>query len=155
MTINGAPFTGDGTLIVQANTTVAAGTTIDVNTFDWDGISVGHVHTINGGVIFTINSPNFDADDDDMDDAILLQGHFPQLIVNGPAQWTMNNTLTLDGGIQGFIGGTSRMVLAAMLDANMHTTVSAGYVCQRFDRGCGERLHLGDKYGGYPLLMAR
>jgi hypothetical protein len=128
-TFNGAHFTGDGTLATEWATVVTANTTIDVQTFDWDGVTTvtNQGYTINAGVTFTINSPNFDSGNA-MDDPIKLAGTGARLIVNGPAQWKMNHTLTVDPGIPGVgatIGGTSRLLLAGMLDANGDATVSA------------------------------
>ena len=124
----GIAVTGNGAIYVEGTSIVAANTTINVQTFDWDGFNFTHddVHTINGGATFTLNIANFDADtlDDDMDDPIFLDGHSAHLNINGPAQWTMNNTLTVDNGIQAYIGGTSRMVLRSTLDANVGLNVT-------------------------------
>jgi hypothetical protein len=128
-TLNGAHFTGDGTLATEWATVVTANTTIDVQTFDWDGVTTvtNQGYTINAGVTLTINSPNFDSGNA-MDDPISLAGTGARLIVNGPAQWKMNHTLTVDPGIPDVgatIGGTSRLLLAGVLDANGDATVSA------------------------------
>lgn len=105
--------TGTGTLRMASTSTVTASTTIGVATFDWDGTSAGSLHTINAGVVFTINSTTFDADGD-MDDSISLGGNGGQLNVNGVANWTMAAALTTNPAAVGTatIGGTSRMTLA-------------------------------------------
>lgn len=130
-TFNGALFTGDGTLATERASVVTADTTIDVQTFDWDGVTTTNEgYTINTGVTFTINSPNFDADNA-MDDPITLAGTGAQLIVNGPVQWKMRDTFTVNAGIGSVIGGTSRMLLEqfistpAILNVNGNTTISA------------------------------
>jgi autotransporter-associated beta strand protein len=116
---------GTGLLRMATTSTVSANTTISVNTFDWDGNVAGSLHTINSGVIFTINSPNLDTDGD-MDDPFTLAGSGAQLIVNGPAQWTANGTITANAAGSGTatIGGLSRMVLAGTLNVDGHTTIS-------------------------------
>ncbi len=114
----GIAVSGNGT-IISGESVVAANTTINVHTFDWDGSALfDQVHTINDGATFTLNITDFDADDDDMDNRIVLAGTGAQLNINGPAEWTMNNKLTVDAGVGAFIGGTSRMVLAGVLDVN-------------------------------------
>jgi hypothetical protein len=82
-------------------------------------------------VTFTINSPNFDADNA-MDDPINLAGTGARLIVNGPVQWKMRDAFTVDAGIGATIGGTSRLLLEgqfasipASLNVNGNTTISA------------------------------
>jgi hypothetical protein len=123
-----ATLSGTGTLRMEASSTVSANTTVNVNTFDWDGNAVGGVHNINDGVVFTINSPVFDADGD-MDDPFSLAGNGAQLIVNGPAQWTATNTITANAAASGTatIGGTSRMILgtSAILNVDGNTNISA------------------------------
>jgi hypothetical protein len=105
--------TGTGTLRMASTSTVTANTTIGVATFDWDGTSAGSLHTINTGVVFTINSTVFDSDGD-MDDPISLGGNGGQLVVNGVTNWTMAAALTTNPAAIGtaFIGGTARMTLA-------------------------------------------
>jgi hypothetical protein len=105
--------TGTGTLRMANTSTVTANTTIGVTTFDWDGTSAGTLHTINAGVVFTINSTTFD-NDGDMDDPLSLAGNGGQLIVNGVTNWTMAAALTTNPAAVGTatIGGTARMTLA-------------------------------------------
>ena len=121
-----ATLTGTGTLRMEASSTVTANTTVNVSTFDWDGNAVGGTHTINAGVTFTINSANFDADGD-MDDVFSLAGAGSQLVVSGPTQWTANGTITANAAAAGTatIGGTSRMILAATMNVDGNTTISA------------------------------
>ncbi|MEX2169553.1 MAG: hypothetical protein WD851_09590 [Pirellulales bacterium] len=126
----GIAVTGSGTIYTHDSSAVAADTTITVNTFDWDGTfgfgNGGFLHTINDGVQFRINASNFDADDDDMDDPINLGGNGASLVISGPAQWIMNDTLTANtaGAGTASIGGT-RMVLAGILDVNGDTDIGA------------------------------
>ena len=111
-TLNGA-----GTLRMEGSSTITANTIVGVGTFDYDGLGIGTLHTINDGVTFTINSPVFDSDGD-MDDPISLGGNGTQLIVNGPTQWTMNNTFTANTAAAGTatIGGTSRLLFASTVE---------------------------------------
>ena len=53
-----------------------------------------HVHSINGWRDLHDQHRQFRRRDDDMDEPINLGGNGAQLIVNGPAQWIMNDTLT-------------------------------------------------------------
>jgi hypothetical protein len=128
----GVTITGDGALLTEDTSIVAANTTINVHTFDWDGIGnpgLGFLQTINDGATFTLNIVNFDdlAFDDDMDAPINLGGNGAQLIISGPVQWIMNDTFTANTAGTGTatIGGTSRMVLTGTLHVNGNTTVSA------------------------------
>lgn len=121
--------TGTGTLRMASTSTVTANTTVGVATFDWDGTSAGSLHTINTGVVFTINSTTFDSDGD-MDDPISLAGSGGQLNVNGVTNWTMAAALTTNPAAVGTatIGGTSRMTLAgagASWTVTGNTTASA------------------------------
>ena len=120
----GTSFTGPGFLRFNSGSTVAANTTIDTGTFDWDGSTDGHLHTINDGVVFTINSPLFDLDGD-MDDNITVGGSGAGFAVNGPASWQMKRSLTTNtpGVGSAVIAGTSRMVLTGSLaDFNVNGT---------------------------------
>ncbi|MCA9260162.1 MAG: hypothetical protein KDA61_13215, partial [Planctomycetales bacterium] len=123
-----ASLAGGGTLGMDGGSTTTADTTVNVNTFDWDGVSVGGSHSINAGVTLTINSPNFD-DDGAMDDSVSLIGAGSQLVVNGPPQWIMRSALNANTSGLGVakIGGTSRMVLrGANAVLNVDGTVVAG-----------------------------
>ncbi len=106
-------LTGPGTLRMESTSTVSANTTVNVATFDWDGLGSGTTHTINDGVVFTINSPTFDSDGD-MDDPINLGGNGAQLVVSGSTEWTMNRTLTANTAAAGTatISGSSRLILS-------------------------------------------
>jgi hypothetical protein len=124
-----AALDGAGTVRMEGNSTTSANTTISVATFDWDGASVGGVHTINAGAALTINSATFDGDGD-MDDAFTLAGNGSQLIVNntnGLAQWTAVGTLTANSSGAGTatIGGTSRMIAAGLINVDGNTNISA------------------------------
>jgi hypothetical protein len=122
----GIAVSGNGLIRTSSSSVVTASTTINIHTFDWDdSLDQNTVHTINNGAVFTLNITDFDADDDDMDDRIILAGTGAQLNVSGPAEWTMNNKLIVDPGVGAFIGGTSRMVLAGVLDVNGDAGVTA------------------------------
>ncbi|MEX2169489.1 MAG: hypothetical protein WD851_09260 [Pirellulales bacterium] len=122
----GGSFTGAGTLRTNSTSTVEANTTIAVNTFDWDGVGSGTGHTINDGVVFTINSAVFDTDGD-MDDPIDIGGNGAQLIVSGPTQWIMEGILDANIAAAGTatIGGTSRMVLQSTMNVDGNTEITA------------------------------
>lgn len=116
---NGASFTGDGIMRVEGSSTVAANTTIAVNTFDWDWNALGNTHTINTGVTFTINSPVwFDA----MNDAVTLQGTGSTLTVNGSTQWNMDGALNSNPAGTATVGGSSRVIFGDAINANSGTT---------------------------------
>ena len=122
----GGAFTGAGTLRINSTSTVQANTTIDVNTFDLDGTSVGALHTINNGVTMTINSPHFDTDGD-MDGAILLGGIGARLVVNGPTQWVMKGQLDTNASGIGTatVGGNSRLIIDGAMNVQGDTVLEA------------------------------
>jgi hypothetical protein len=124
-----AVLTGTGTLRMEGTSTVLANSTVNVATFDWDGLGSGTSHTINSGVTFTINSTTFDSDGD-MDDPINLSGSGSTLIVNGVSQWTMNQAINANNAGAGtaVIGGTARMIMSGatgVINVNGDTTISA------------------------------
>lgn len=125
-----ATLGGTGLFRLQSGSTVTANTTVNTTSFDWDGTGAGHTHTINDGVVFTINSTVWDPDDaGDMDDNITLGGNGAQLVVNGVSSWTMARTLTRPAGAgSATIGGSATMVLSSasgMFNVNGDTNVSA------------------------------
>jgi hypothetical protein len=125
----GGTLAGTGLLRMEGTSSVSANTTINVATFDWDGLGTGTNHTINDGVVFTINSPILDSDGD-MDDPFNLAGSGSQLIVNGPTQWTATAGINANNAGVGTatIGGTSRLILSgvgAELNVNGGTVISA------------------------------
>ncbi|MCX6878953.1 MAG: hypothetical protein NTW21_34855 [Verrucomicrobia bacterium] len=115
--------TGAGTLQMLNSTTVAANSTIAVDTFDWDGIAPGTVHTINDGVTLTINSPNIDTDGS-IDDTVTLRGTGSTLVVSGPTEWNMDGTLNSNPAVAttAGVGGTSRVIFGGAINANSGTT---------------------------------
>lgn len=121
-------LTGAGMLRMAAGSTVAANTTIDVATFDWDGAAAGSLHTIGNGFTLTINSPTFD-DDGDMDDRLILAARGAKLIVNGPSEWTMNGLFSAGIGVgnngTSTIGGTSRMIVGNRLNVDGDVIITA------------------------------
>ncbi len=129
--MGGIAVSGNGAIYTEGTSIIAANTTINVATFDWDGFNIfqDNVHSINSGATLTLNIGNFDADslDDTMDDPVNLGGNGAQLIINGPALWYMNDTLTTNttGTGTATIGGTSRMILSGDMNVNGNTTVDA------------------------------
>ena len=124
-----ATLTGAGELFMAGTSTVTANTTVNVATFDWDGFGTGTTHTINAGATFTINSGTLDSDGD-MDDPLTLAGNSSQLVVNntnGLTQWTVTGTVTANASGAGTstIGGTSRMIVAGLMNVDGNTTISA------------------------------
>ena len=125
----GGDLHGAGLLRMEGTSTVLSNTTINVATFDWDGLGTGTSHVVNTGVVFTINSATLDSDGD-MDDPFTLAGAGSQLIVNnanGLAEWTVNGTVTgnASGAGTATIGGTSRMIVAGLINVDGNTTISA------------------------------
>jgi hypothetical protein len=123
-------ISGTGTLRMIGTSTVTANTTVNTAAFDWDGSGAGTLQTINDGVVFTINSSTWDADDaGDMDDPINIGGIGGTLAVNNVASWTMTRTLTTNTAVSGItsLNGNSRMIMSGALaiwNANGQTAVN-------------------------------
>lgn len=127
--LSGGSLSGAGLLRMEGTSTVLSNTTIGVATFDWDGLGTGTTHTINSGVVFTINSAAMDTDGD-MDDPLVLAGNGTNLVVNdanGLTQWTMNGVMTGNASGVGIasISGTSRMILANVINVDGNTDINA------------------------------
>jgi hypothetical protein len=126
-----ATLTGTGLFRFNSTSTVTANAVVNTASFDWDGIGAGTTHTINNGVVFTINSTVWDADDaGDVDDNINLGGNGAQIVVNNVAGWTMARTLNANTAMAGTatIGGTSRLTFAgalAVLNVDGNTNITA------------------------------
>ena len=125
----GGDLQGAGLLRMEGTSTVSTNTTINVATFDWDGLGTGTSHVVNTGAVLTINSGTLDSDGD-MDDPFTLAGAGSQLVVNntnGLTQWTVNGTVTANASGVGTstIGGTSRMIVAGLINVDGSTTISA------------------------------
>ena len=124
-------ITGTGLFRLNSTSTVTANTTIDTTSFDWDGLGSGTAHTINDGVVFTVNSTTWDPDDaGDVDDPINLGGSGAQIIVNNVPTWTMARTLTANTSGLGIatLGGNSRLIFSgatAILNANGQVVADA------------------------------
>ncbi len=103
-TYQGGTHTGAGTLSQTGNATVAANTTIDTATYDWDGWWDDTVTTVNSGATFTINSAILDAHD-----GVVTVNNNGHLVVNSP--WTMAGTINLAGSANVLDG--ARMTLAS------------------------------------------
>jgi hypothetical protein len=130
-TLAGPSVTGAGLLRLMGTSTVTASTTINTTSFDWDGATSDTLQTINTGVVFTINSTTWDADDaGDMDDPISIGGTGGTLAVNNVPSWTMTRQLTTNTSVSGItsLNGNSRMILcgaSAFWAANGQTAVTA------------------------------
>ncbi len=105
-TFRGGSFTGAGTIVQQADATVAATTTIDVAYYDWDGGTGAHT-TLNPGTTFTVNVQQLGPINN------VYSGHLAvndaTLAVNTPNPWTMAGTMTvtnLPGGALPIIQGS-------------------------------------------------
>lgn len=124
-------ISGSGLFRLLGTSTVTASTTIGTASFDWDGTGTGTLHTINDGVVFTVNSTTWDADDaGDVDDPISIGGSGGTLAVNNVPSWTMTRTLTTNTSVAGItsLNGNSRMILSGALaiwNANGQTAVNA------------------------------
>ncbi len=126
-----ASLTGTGLFRFNSSSTVTANAVVNTTSFDWDGTGAGTTHTINNGVVFTVNSTIWDADDASpgVDDNINLGGNGAQIIVNNVASWTMARTLNANTAMAGTatIGGTSPFILEGALavlnvDGNLDIT---------------------------------
>lgn len=127
-----ATLTGTGLFRFNSTSTVTANAVVNTTSFDWDGTGSGTTHTINNGVVFTVNSTIWDADDatPGVDDNINLGGNGAQIIVNNVAQWTMARTLNANTALAGTatIGGTSPFVLEgalAVLNVDGNTNINS------------------------------
>lgn len=126
-----ATLTGNGLLRFASTSTIAGNATINTTSFDWDGLGGGTTHTINDGVVFTINSTIWDADDTgDVDDNINLGGNGAGVFVNNISNWTMGRTLNANTAAAGTasIGGTARVTFAgasSIINVDGNTNISA------------------------------
>lgn len=125
----GGTFSGSGELRTGSSSVVSANTIINTNTFDWDGLGTGTLHTINDGATLTINSAVFD-NDGDMDDPISLGGNSAAIVVNGVSEWTATNTITTNPGALGtaLINGSARLILEGVssnLQVKGNTNINA------------------------------
>jgi hypothetical protein len=124
-------ISGTGTLRMLGTSTVTTNTTVNTTGFDWDGSGANTLQTINDGIVFTVNSTTWDADDaGDVDDPINIGGSGGTLAVNNVANWTMTRTLTTNSSAAGItsLNGNSRMTLSGALaiwNANGQTAVNA------------------------------
>ncbi len=110
----GPTISGTGLFRLNSTSSVTANTTIDTTTSIGTASARAPLHTINDGVVFTINSSIWDPDDaGDVDDPINLGGNGAQILVNNVPTWTMTRTLTANTSALGIatIGGDSRVDL--------------------------------------------
>ncbi len=113
-----ATLTGTGLFRFNSTSTVSANAVVNTTSFDWDGTGSGTTHTINNGVVFTINSTIWDADDlGDVDDPINLGGNGAAIVVNNIPNWTMTRVLTANtaGAGTATLGGSSRLIFNGSL----------------------------------------
>lgn len=127
-----ATLTGPGLFRFNSTSTVTANAVVNTQSFDWDGTGTGSAHTINDGVVFTVNSSIWDADDGTpgVDDNISLGGNGAQIIVNNVPDWTMARTLNANtaGAGTASIGGSSPFRLegaSAILNVDGNTNITA------------------------------
>lgn len=127
-----AQIVGAGLFRLNSTSTIAGNAVINTTSFDWDGLSAGNTHAINDGVVFTINSTVWDADDatPGVDDNINLGGSGAQIVVSGVAEWTMARTLTANTAAAGTatIGGTALLNVEgalAVLNVDGNTNITA------------------------------
>jgi hypothetical protein len=129
--LEAATVTGTGLFRLNSTSTIIGNAVINTASFDWDGLGGGTTHTINDGVVFTINSTTWDAEDTgDVDDNINLGGNGAQIVVNNVANWTMARTLNANtaGAGTATIGGTSRLIMqgaSAILNVDGDTDITA------------------------------
>ncbi len=114
----GGTYTGAGSMQQDGVANVLANTTIDVNTFDWDG-SVGATAetNISAGVTLTLNVNAIDIIDG-YDGTVNVNSG--RLTVNTPGAWSMEGSLNLTntGGGTPTLNG-SQMNVAALGDVNV------------------------------------
>jgi hypothetical protein len=93
-TYRGGTFSGAGKLTQNGNATVRTATTIDVDTFDWDGIEDGTPESFQVFAPLTINSNAIDTSAaDGFDDNLSVIGS--SLVVNTGAPWRLDGSMTL------------------------------------------------------------
>ena len=104
----GGSFSGNGTLRAETNIEVFDDTTIDVNTFDWDGSVVGQTFNVISGTL-TINSQQIDTNPavDGFDDSLFIGGQ-GTLAVNTPQPWRLDGSLRIKTG--GTLMGTEMVI---------------------------------------------
>lgn len=102
-TFMGGSYTGLGVLHLDGNVTVAASTTINVATLDWDGFVPYNTFTVNNGATCTINSDFIDILGDGFDGSAVVDG---TLNVNTNAAWTNSAGGVVDL-ISGVLGGSA------------------------------------------------
>mgnify|MGYP001227891751 CR=1 FL=1 len=120
-TMTGGSYTGAGELQADGILTIAGSTTIDVDTFDWDGFTGGTQTFVNSGSLFTINSGFVDDGNNIYNGSLTLNGG-SDVTVNTDATWTMNGTLVMNGG--SVVAGQT-MSVGGDIDSNGSNTISA------------------------------
>jgi len=119
----GGSFTGDGTIVQNADAIVEADTTISAATYCWDGSfgPAGNM-TIDAGATFTIDSDRIDDTDpatDGYDGTVTVAG---VLAVNTSGAWRLDGTMYLqDGRVEGqtirnygLLGGHGEVAVTAL-----------------------------------------
>ena len=132
-TYNGGTYTGPGTLGQETGTmTVAASTTLNVGTYDWDGgdVSPFSTTTLNPGVTFTINASAIDDDgaDDPYESSITVNS--ATLTVNTPSSWPLAGTLNLNntGTAPQLTGQPVRLLAGGHINTSGASLIPAGVV---------------------------
>lgn len=120
-TMTGGSYTGAGEIQADGILTIAGSTTIDVDTFDWDGFSGATQTFVNNGSLFTINSSFVDDGNNAYNGSLTLNGG-SDVTVNTDASWGMNGTLVMNGG--SVIAGET-MTVAGSIDSNGSNSITA------------------------------
>ncbi len=129
-TYNGGTYTGPGTLSQEANATIAANTTLDVDTYDWDGGDLGPFAntTVNSGVILTINASAIDDDgvNDPHESTVTLNSG--TVIVNTTNPWRKAGTLNFNnaGGGTPTLAGQTVFLQGGQFNSSGASQVTAG-----------------------------
>ncbi|MBT3198615.1 MAG: PEP-CTERM sorting domain-containing protein [Phycisphaerales bacterium] len=92
-TYNGGVFSGAGELQQDGDATFAGNTTISVDMFDWDGVTISST-TINPGITLTINSDQIDGGTDGYDGIVTVNSGVLSVNTSGP--WRLDSGATLN-----------------------------------------------------------
>lgn len=123
-TMSGGSYTGLGEIQVDGIMTVAASTTIDVATFDWDGFSGASQTFVNNNSLLTINSEFVDDGNNLYDGTVTLNGG-SDLTVNTTNSWNLFGLMTLNGG--SVVDGQT-LTVNGDIDSNSANTINSDVV---------------------------
>lgn len=120
-TMSGGSYTGLGEIQVDGIMTVAASTTIDVTTFDWDGFSGTTQTFVNNNSLLTINSDFIDDGNNLYDGTVTLNGG-SDLTINTTNSWNLFGLMTLNGG--SVVDGQA-LTVNGDIDSNSANTINS------------------------------